>query len=140
MACLLFISRYLFLKDSKYCVSNSRNIVTTVMVLMFIWVASSVCFVENMEGANTRTFLLDACLLIFVKISCCISVCKCHFHAVFKIFVATCRVFNFWSFQISICQPYAGSILIYILTGKHFHTLCFLIFSILPHVFAIYLM
>lgn len=68
MACLLFISRYLFLKDSKCCVSKSRNIVTTIMVLMFIWVTSSVCFVEKMEGANARTFLLGACLLIFVKI------------------------------------------------------------------------
>lgn len=68
MACLLFISRYLFLKGGKYYESSSRNIVKTVMGLMFIWVTSRVCFMENMERAHPRTFLLDAYLLIFVKI------------------------------------------------------------------------
>jgi len=36
------------------------------MVLMFIWVTGSMCFKEDMEGANPRTCLLDACLF-FVK-------------------------------------------------------------------------
>lgn len=61
-------SKVLVSESSKYYVSNSRNIVTVIMVLIFVWVTSSVCFMENMEGANLRTFPLDACLLTLVKI------------------------------------------------------------------------